>query len=441
MTILFTLVVAILGIIGGRYLFKHWINHLTIYCVIWGVLITFYEWKLLPYYDLIPLTWFFIISAFFSFLFGILTIISVRRLFTPVVTPSRKTKLELKIFADDGRTIKYAILLFSTIGIIAALQHWYVLINLFGSLTKAIINANVVYKLNTSGGAEGVIPYISNFAFAAVFLSGFYSAYKGKLTFLTFLPFVGVILKSLATVGRGSMLFALSEFVLTFVLFRYLLKTDKDQRFKISRKNAIVAFSILLIFFVVSASLVKISRAIDEDLPGTSNELKELEDNFIISPSIYLYFSCDIGVLNQYLRSNGEGAKFGENTFWLLHYYLAKFEIIEEPSPLQKGYNIPMWINTGTYIRELHADFGITGVYLAPYLLGLIITWLWFKFYEQHGIVIFALLIYATQIIVFSFLMMITRLDIWGISIIIVLFIIPVLEKIANKRYEKSMTF
>jgi len=439
MSILLTLIASLLGILGGKFLFKKWMNHLTLYSAIWGILIVLYELKLLPYYDLMPLTWFYVISAFLSFVFGILTLISLRNLFQTSPNEIKPTRLDLPIFKDGGVTLKYALLITSMIGILAAVQHWLVLINLFGSIPAAFVNATLVYKLSLSGGAKGVIPYISNFGFVAVFLSGIYSAYKGRFSLLTFLPFIGIVIKSMATLGRVSMLFALMEFFITFLLFRYLLKTDSAKRFKFSTKNAVFAFSILLLFVIFSASLVRASRISSEYYKGTSKELKQLEDNFIITPSIYFYLSCDVGVLNQYLKSKGEKTKFGENSFILFHYILSKFDIIKRPSDFQKGYKFPMWANTGTYIRELHADFGLAGVYLIPYLLGFLITWLWYKFYTQHGLIVLTFLTFLTLIIGFSFLMMITRLDIWAVTLVMLLFIVPVVEKIAVFSGRKSL--
>jgi oligosaccharide repeat unit polymerase len=407
------------------------------------VLIILYEIKLLPYVNVVPLAWFFITSAFFSFFLGTITLVSSKNLFSRDLGLTKQSTLYFKIFSDNGKTLKYTILLFSGIGIYAGIQHWMILIDMFGSLPMAFVNTNIIYKFNTLGGIKGVIPFISSFGYAAVFFSGIYTSYKGKISFLTFLPFVGVILKGLATAGRVGMLFAFFEFFFTFFLFRHLLNNDSQQRFRFSRKNASLAFSILIIFIIISSSLVRIARvgtkAGTEKYAGMNQELRESQDNLIVTPSLYLYLSSDIGVLSQYVKFGGENTKFGENTFMLFHYLLVKFDLIKKPSDLQKGYYIPMWTNTGTYIRELHADFGLAGVFVVPYLLGMLITWLWFKFYEQNGIITFALLIFFNLIIGFSFLMMITRLDIWGVSLVILILSIPIIEKIAVVRSNTSI--
>jgi hypothetical protein len=113
--------------------------------------------------------------------------------------------------------------------------------------------------------------------------------------------------------------------------------------------------------------------------------------------------------------------------------------VIKKPEVFQRGYYIPMWSNNGTFIRELHADFGIVGVFLVPFLLGLLTTWLWFKFYEEKSLIAFAFLVHFYLIVGFSFLLMVTRFYYWTIGLSIILISIPVIEKIASLVHRKSL--
>ena len=210
---------------------------------------------------------------------------------------------------------------------------------MYGSIPLIFLNANKIYSMNMQGGVKGVVPYyISNAGFVAVFFSGIYAAYKGKFSFLTFLPFVGIILKDLAVVGRVAMLIALLEFLLTFFLFRHLLKNDIAQRFKFSKISAATSIAILLMLFIISASIVRVTRNSSESFMGASKELRDLNDNFIISPSMYLYLSSDVGVLNEYLKADNENTGFGQNTFLPVYLFLAKLEAVDKPFELQRGY-------------------------------------------------------------------------------------------------------
>jgi oligosaccharide repeat unit polymerase len=439
MTFFLIISLSIIIILIGKLQLGKWFNHITIYCVIWSGLILLYGWKLLPYIDIIPIAWFYIILAFLSFLFGTLTITSAKYLYSESNLCLKKIDAIIPIFIDEGKTLKYTLFFFSVICLYAGIQNWVILLHKFGSIPSVFLNANKIYVLNTKGGIKGVVPFISNFGFVAIFFSGLYTAYKGKFSLLTFFPFIGVIIKELAVVGRAGMLLALMEFLITFFLFRNLLKNDKGQRFKFSKRNAIIASTILIAFFIVSASFVRISRGSFENYTGASRALNQFKGNLIISPSLYLYLSSHLGVLSKYSGSEGEDTKFGENTFLTVYHVLNKFDVLKRDSDYQKGYFIPMWTNTGTYIRELHADFGILGILLGPYLLGLLITWLWFKFYEKKSLIVLTFLVYLYLIVGFSFLVMITRTSYWSISQLLIIICIPILEKVAGFVSKKSL--
>lgn len=438
MSLILIAVISILGILLGRFFFKHWFNHLTMYCFIFGASIFLYEIKLLPYVDIMPLTWFVIISAFLSFLMGVLTVITARNLYKGNSIITERSDINLKIFSDEGRILKYSIIFFSLISLFAAVQFWMVLIKQFGSIPAVFINAQVIYRLNITGKLTGTTPYIYLVGYVAVFLAGLYTAFKGRFTFLAFLPILSLILRDLAGSGRAGMLFALMEFIFTIILFRYLLNKDKLHRFKFSKLSILLVSVILLSLFIASASLVKVSRGVvkAENYSGASRELRQTRDNLILSPSLYLYLSSDVGVLSKYLSSEGERTPFGQNTFMTFYLFLAKFKVIENPSEFQKGYYIPMWTNTGTYLRELHADFGIPGIFLGPFLIGLFLTWLWFKFFENHSLIALVFLVYLNIIVGFSFFVMATRVIYWSTSLVMLILFLPVLEKLAafNKR-------
>lgn len=432
-------VVSLISIIIGKLILGKWFNHLTLYCLIWSGLILLYEMKLLPYPDISSRAWFYIITSFLSFFLGIITVTAARNLYPrkPVFTSSN---INLKIFKDGGKAVKYALLITSLICVFTAIQNWIILIKMFGSIPAVFLNANTIYFLNSKGGGiKGMVPFIAFFSYVAVFFSGIYTAYKGKFTFLAFLPLIGVVIRELASLGRVGMLLALLEFLFTFILFRHLLKNDASKKYKFSKKNAFIAFTILIALFVAGASLVKIVRTPSESFIGAKQQLSKLKGNAVLSPTVYLYLSSDIGVLSKYFDYEPENTMFGQNTFLTVYHILAKFDIIKRPSDFQKGYFIPMWTNTATYIRELHADFGVTGTFLIPFLLGLIISWLWFKFYEERNLIVFTVLVFLYLIIGFSFLVMITRVSYWSVSQILIIISIPVIEKIAVHNYKKSL--
>jgi oligosaccharide repeat unit polymerase len=437
MSLLLVTISALLGILLGRLFFKKWFNHLTLYSAIMGGLVFFYELKLLPYPDLIPQAWFMLVATFLAFILGTTTVLTAKNLYGNKQLIISETSLNLKIFSDGGKALKYSILLFSFIGLFVALHRWFILIGKFGSIQDVIINAAVVYRLNVQGEIKEFIPILPSFVYVGVFLSGIYTAYKGRFSFLSFFPVLTIILKELTYFGRGEMLFSSMEFLFTFILFRHLLASDLKQRFKFSKGNAFAASVIFLSLLIVASSFVRVSRSAIENYSGANSKLRNLKDNFLFSPSVYLYLSSDVGVLSKYLQLDKEETHFGQNTFHPVYDLLSKFKVIEKPNFFQKGYFIPMWTNTGTFIREIHADFGIVGVLMLPYILGMLITWFWFRFYNDKSIYDLLFLVYLFIIVGFSFLMMITRLNIWLFSQVIILMYVPILNRLSSYKNSK----
>ena len=210
---LLVLIVGFSFIYLGRIWFGKWFNHLTIYSLIWMTMLYLYELGLIYFVTLSVYTWLVIIGAFLSFVFGILTLLSARGTLN---LKSQATIEQLKLFTDDGKTLKYTIYFFSIIGLLAALQHWNVLLSKYGTVINVFLNAYHIYQERVSGQLEGVIPYIWLIIYPAICLAGIYTAYKRKLTFVALLPLIALVLKESANLSRAGMLFGLSEFIASF---------------------------------------------------------------------------------------------------------------------------------------------------------------------------------------------------------------------------------
>src|SRR5690606_5855110 len=307
MSIILISVITLGGILLGKILFKKSFNHLSLYCLIMGGLVFFYELKLLPYPDIIPLAWFYLISAFLSFLFGIITIFSIRNLSDEDYTSITKTSISLSILNHNGKILKYLVIFFSSVGLFAAIQNWMVLINMFGSIPAVFLNAPKIYRMGIEGEIKGVIPYLFTFGYVAVFFSGIYTAYKGKFTFLTFYPFLGIIIREIAIVGRAGMLLGFMEFLFSFILFRHFLKSDIYNRYKFSKPNIIIYSVLLLSISITTSTLVRKTKTpAGETHHPAPKELRAFSNTSVISPFIHLYASRNIPVFSNYMDTNND---------------------------------------------------------------------------------------------------------------------------------------
>jgi oligosaccharide repeat unit polymerase len=377
----------------------------------------------------------FISGAYLSFLLGSITVYVARKTF--YTKPTSDSKNDLKILLDDGKIIKIAIVVFSIIGFISAFQHWSVLIEKYGGILEVLLKSNEIYRLRVAGKLEGVVPYLHSFAFVGVVLSGIYAAYYNKLSLIIFLPMIAVLLKEIANVGRSNILLAVVMFVTSYFMVKYYyMAKNKFFEKKIIRTIALVL--LIFGFFISTSVITRVFRGTVESYTGTTKALSSFEDNVLISPSIYLYLSAHVGVFNKYLQIDEEEGEFGQYTFTPIYNLLAKFGIHQEIDFYHRGYFIPMWVNTGTYLREMHSDYGIWGIFIIPYLLGLMMTFLWFRFFEKGNLFDLIFLVYLFSIIIFSFSLSVTRFGIWYISLALQLIALKTLELIINNNLKRQ---
>jgi hypothetical protein len=160
-----------------------------------------------------------------------------------------------------------------------------------------------------------------------------------------------------------------------------------------------------------------------------------MEANAIISPSLYLYFSGQIGTLNKVIMYEERSQLFAEKTLTMLYGTIAKFDLVKRPKDHDKGYFIPVWINTGTYLREIFMDYGFLGIVIVPFILGLLSTLYWYKFFETGSLFNLTILAHLYVIVGFSFVIFVVRLSTWVFPMVI----LSVLTYLIEKRSKKSL--
>jgi oligosaccharide repeat unit polymerase len=397
-------------------------------------MVILYELKLMAYFDLRMETWIIIVFAFVALWLGSVTVILARE--TQYYGPDKSFANDsnpMLLFADEGKTLKKVIIIFTLIGSISAFYHWWVLIKEFGSITAVIIQAAIIYQMRVQGEISTGIPYIFALVHVALVLSGIYTAYRRKFDVIILFPFIILILKSIADMARAGMLLGFLEYFIAFFIFRQFLKMafKKDQN--PNKKKVVLGVIFLIALIIAGASIVKLFRTPMEKYMASSSSLRKLESGLIISPTVYLYSSSHIGILNSYLIDQDENNYFGEVTFFPFYRFISKLGVIEEPNYYQKGYFIPMWTNTGTYLRDLHSDFGYAGVFVIPFLIGLLSTIFGYRYYSNGNFRDLIILIYMYIIVAYSFLSFATRLGNWLIGLVVLLLFIPYIERVAQK--------
>ncbi len=429
MIVLLTSFVALISIILSFHLFKKWFNHISIFSVSWTLFILLYEIQLIRFTPISGETWIIVVFTFLSIWLGAITVFVGRSCF-----PSLPSNEKILLDTSTGNlNINYPLvskiaIFFSLLGLIAAIYHWIALINEYGSIAGVFIKANLIYRKRISGESVSTIPYLFVASYIGLFFSSILTAYQKKISIVTILPFLGIILKGMATVGRGGIFLAFLQFVIIFFLYRHHLNSFENKaRFNFSRAGLISIISIIILG-VGSLTLIKEIRGSIENYEGASRSLRKIENLPVISPQVYFYFSSNIAVLSKYFEAGGEDPPIGANTLLPIYNVLSKFNFVPKQDVYPKGYYVPMWTNAGTFLRDFHADFGYLGLYLIPYLLSLTITYCWFKYYTNRSLYNLLLLSYLYIIISFSIFYMVTRAALWIMSLLALFIIISVLK-------------
>lgn len=415
----------------GKRIFEYWFNPITIYSFVWTGLISLYQLKLFKYYELSFETWFVVFLSFYSFFFGIILYYYFTRDKRIIYKP---LKLSINEIIQNTQLIKLIILTTGLIALVSSLQNWYILLKEYDSVVNILINAQEIYQKRVDGEIKGVLPYTWAFGFVSIFFAAILSAKQNKFSFLTIFPLVAIVLKDLAMIARSNILFGFLEFGTVFILVKVFFNNNGIKIGRPNKRNIIIGFIMILILVIGSATIVRSVKGTIESFKASTNTLSKIRSGVFITPSLYLYLSSHVGVLNKYLLVNDEPekTKFGQNTFESIYNILSKFDLATSPGSYQRGYYIPMWTNTGTYIREIHADFGAVGLIVIPFMLGFFSIYYWVKFFETGELYSLNILIHLILIIWFSFLTMITRQGGWYISLFATLIIIHFLSRVFN---------
>jgi oligosaccharide repeat unit polymerase len=420
MILIVVFVVAILTFIASRIIFGAWFNHVSLYTGIWSGAMVLFELRMINYNALETETWIIVVSCWLLFVLGAVTVAFARR--AAGIEPKSIDDARWNVPSElELKRVKTALWTLNVLSFAAAVHDLYLVSNLFGGIAKAFVLGNLLYSYRVSEGLPGSIPYVSSLVFTAALLAGNYTKRLGRLTVAAMLPAVIIFMIDFANMGRVDILIVTILFASAYFL------TEKGRGEQVQRPGnrfKKIAMVVILIGIVVGgADFIRSTRGAKEGLRGSSGALKKLNTASVITPSVYLYLSSDYAVLNQYFHYDWENTPFGGHSFLPAYRVLEKLGLDVHAPTFQRFYRTPVWTNTGTYLRELHGDFGIAGIIAGPYLLGLLASMYWFRVKLRGRYVDLAIAGFLFGIIGMSFFVMPTRISpfffFFGVSIIV----------------------
>src|SRR5262249_33392689 len=165
---------AIIWIIGltvfavdlARYLFREWLNPLSLYSCIWALCLCAYETHLIRWHPVSPEAWAYMLIAWVSIFGGAATVLPSRRTSKPAAPVNIKR-------------LRNTIVLLSLIGLVGIVDQVLLLIRNFGGLSAALfLNAAGIY-MGRIAGELNWIPYVGSSVYAACTLGGIYTINRG----------------------------------------------------------------------------------------------------------------------------------------------------------------------------------------------------------------------------------------------------------------------
>src|SRR5437588_663736 len=360
MTIILLIVWGI-GMMGlARWLCGYWLNHLSLYTATWTLSLGAYELQLIRYNSIGPGAWLYFFMAWIAIYVG------------TAVAMVLGNRLPKPPSADSLRRLRMVILLFSVAGFVSCIVLARQIMrevdpNLLVAMT---VGAPKIYAAAFQETGEFVgLAYLGFLPYAASALAGAYAARKGRIDWVSILPLLVATVTGILSVSRFGMLLAVTLFLMSLYL------TPKNVRFSVTR----VQKTVLVLICIAGFGFVTLTRT---DLSGSvqnqSATLNRISDWMPLAPSFYFYVSATPVGLSEYLRDSSREANlpWGRYTFASLYRFFSKLGLATYVPFHQQFYSVPEAINTGTYLREVHSDFGTVGVFFFPFLLGMVAQWL-----------------------------------------------------------------
>lgn len=120
--------------------------------------------------------------------------------------------------------------------------------------------------------------------------------------------------------------------------------------------------------------------------------------------SYLLYSTGSFTAFSEYLKTAIPNSTQGWALFYPWFKLLSRFGLIENPgfSFIYEFVYIPMGFNVFTYLRDIYSDFGMLGIIIVPYLLGIISTFFAVKLRKRFNMISIIACIYLYMLLIFS---------------------------------------
>lgn len=415
MTITLILFAGLLTGLLGQWMFGKWFNHVTLYGLAWSLTLALFHTGLLYYYPLETKTWMVIGSGWLAFVLGSSSVVAARfALARADLTDSLIKDMQTE---DPSSTLRVVLWVFNAVIVVEAIHHTYIISQLIGGITNLSHVGNILYNLRVKGEIPGMIPYLSSAGLTACLLAGVHASRTGRFQIIWLIPPFVTIVDSVLNMSRGTMIIGGVLFASGYVsnrkkgaLMNLAPGATKIRRF--------IAIALALALFVAGIDFVRSTRGILETYGTATSTLGKMQGDVLITGSVVFYATGSYGVLNQYLKKDEEQGIVGGYSFAPFWRLIAKLGFPTYVEQMQPFYMTPRPSNNGTYLRELHADYGLAGIVAGPFLLGALASVYWFRAVGSQRVMDIMILGHIYVVVAMSVFLIATQWGYWLASLL-----------------------
>lgn len=386
----------------SKALFGSYFAPLGIYGLVWLGALLLYSIPVFNYRPLNFLTIMVIGLSFGSFTIGALTV----ALGTKINLHRQKGSGVKRITPVSSRVLlRYAIIALSIAGFTGIINLFTRVISVYGILGLISEASRIRVQLAVFGrevalGKAAI--YSLGLTFAAGALSGFYLGYYKKSFLFAYLPVISIIIFAFVYWGRAEVLVFFLLFSICYVIgLRSDIKKVKSNT-NISNIKPFIAWRVRIFLVLFIAVFVLIAEVLNKGAIEQQFARVHLPSVLL---NVYAYIATPIPALDVALSRPIDHYLLGQATFYPIARALYRIGLLSDVANTSYVLDIvrtPVPSNTFTYLRPLFEDFGLLGVILIPFLLGVASSYLFILVRTVPSLFSAVLMAYIYVVLIFS---------------------------------------
>jgi len=435
----------------------HYLKPRNVYVLVWGSAFLLYQVRIVPFQPLGTVTMLILLTGSIAFLIGCCTA-ELSWKIRAKAQEDRFLYTSLKPF--DGRVLEKVLLVFMLLQI----AYIYVRVNAILSSTHSsfqflLTHASEVrhlYVINSGFGVEKfdftealIINLLGLFNYIAFLLGGICYANSKKSYYGYFSLFIAII-QGLLLLNRYNVIINILAFLLGYGLVKSYLKYYLKRNWRIKRDFAHLALkrsrysitrssgTIRLIFVTVTAVVLSIvaNDYFMKKSSAWSGYLSSGVPSTIMS--VYWYLTGPIAAFDQVVLKGQDSYMPGAYTFRIVTKWLAiggfvsKEWVAPAIGPNVALYFSPVPINVYTWYEAFYSDFGLVGIAIGPFIIGLVSSWLYFSLLKSFSLARLVSLSVLMGVIFFS-IMGFTLQDIEQLMVVALAYVVDRVLRITTK--------